>query len=146
MKPPKRYQNKPIPTMPEDSEPDWYELNTWCQRAKRKNRVKQLKNTISRLTAEAKELNTSRIILRNYLIHKRNYFIIQSRKAATEQERKNFLAATLSLNLFISLSYTSAEGSAERNGQDPIPHAIKFTDEEKNILHTITEQEEQQQH
>lgn len=115
-------------------------------RWKRKNRVKQLKNTISRLTAEAKELNTSRIILRNYLIHKRNYFIIQSRKAATEQERKNFLAATLSLNLFISLSYTPAEISAELNGQDPIPHAFKFTDEEKTILHTITEQEEQQQH
>lgn len=52
MKTPKRYQNKPIPTMPEDSEPDWYVLNQWCARAKRKNRIKQLKRTIARLRWE----------------------------------------------------------------------------------------------
>ena len=52
MKTPKRYQNKPTPVMPEDSEPDWYVLNQWCARAKRKNRVKQLKHTIARLSME----------------------------------------------------------------------------------------------
>ena len=52
MKTPKRYQNKPTPTMPEDSEPDWYVIYCWCQRAKRKNRVKQLKRTIARLRWE----------------------------------------------------------------------------------------------
>lgn len=52
MKTPKRYQNKPTPTMPEDSEPDWYVLNQWCARAKRKNRIKQLKHTIDKLSFE----------------------------------------------------------------------------------------------
>ena len=52
MKTPKRYQNKPTPTMPEDSDPDWYVLNQWCARAKRKNRIKQLKNTIAKLSFE----------------------------------------------------------------------------------------------
>lgn len=51
MKTPKRYQDKPIPVMPEDSEPDWYELNIWSQRAKRKNRVKQLKHSLERYKA-----------------------------------------------------------------------------------------------
>ena len=55
MKQPKRYQNKPTPMMPEDSEPDWYVLYGWCQRAKRKNRVKQLKRTIARLNREKEE-------------------------------------------------------------------------------------------
>lgn len=48
MKTPKRYQNKPIPTMPEDSEPDWYAINIWCQRAKRKNRIAQLKRSLEK--------------------------------------------------------------------------------------------------
>lgn len=48
MKTPKRYQNKPIPTMPEDSEPDWYVINEWCQRAKRKNRIAQLKRSLEK--------------------------------------------------------------------------------------------------
>lgn len=48
MKTPKRYQNKPTPTMPENSEPDWYVLNQWCARAKRKNRIAQLKRSLRR--------------------------------------------------------------------------------------------------
>ena len=52
MKTPKRYQNKPIPLMPEDNVPDYDRLEIWWQRAKRKNRVAQLKRTIARLRAE----------------------------------------------------------------------------------------------
>lgn len=53
MKTPKRYQNKPIPLMPEDNVPDYDRLEIWWQRAKRKNRVKQLKRTIERLNNES---------------------------------------------------------------------------------------------
>lgn len=38
--------------MPEDSEPDWYAIYCWCQRAKRKNRVAQYKRTIAKLNRE----------------------------------------------------------------------------------------------
>lgn len=48
MKTPKRYQNKPIPLMPEDNIPDYDSLEIWCQRAKRKNRIKQLKHSLER--------------------------------------------------------------------------------------------------
>lgn len=48
MRTPKRYQNKPIPLMPEDNVPDYDRLEIWCQRAKRKNRVKQLKQSLKR--------------------------------------------------------------------------------------------------
>ena len=53
MKTPKRYQNKPLPLMPEDSEIDWMRFEIWGQRAKRKNRIKQLKRTIERLNNES---------------------------------------------------------------------------------------------
>ena len=52
MKTPKRYQNKPIPLMPEDNVPDYDRLEIWWQRAKRKNRVRQLKNTIGKMRHE----------------------------------------------------------------------------------------------
>lgn len=56
MKTPKRYQNKPLPMMPEDNVVDDWVINQWCQRAKRKNKIKQLKRTIARLEAENFEL------------------------------------------------------------------------------------------
>lgn len=34
--------------MPEDNEPDWYVLETWFARAKRKNRTAQLKRSINK--------------------------------------------------------------------------------------------------
>lgn len=40
--------------MPEDSEPDWYVIHQWCQRAKRKNKYKQFKRTIKHLRSELK--------------------------------------------------------------------------------------------
>ena len=55
MKTTKRYQNKPTPTMPEDSEPDWYVLNQWCARAKRKNKIAQYKHTIALLKYRLKD-------------------------------------------------------------------------------------------
>lgn len=110
-------------------------------RWKRKNRIKQLKNTIRTLNDKLADANLSRIILRNYLINKRNAYILRSRKAETEQARKDWLAATLDLNLLISLSYTPSELTAELNGQDPIPHALKFTPEERTILHSLRDEE-----
>lgn len=56
MKTPKRYQDKPTPLMPEDNEPDWYTLNIWSQRAKRKNKIAKLKRTIKRLIKEREHL------------------------------------------------------------------------------------------
>ena len=55
MKTTNRYQNKPTPTMPEDSEPDWYVLNQWCARAKRKNKIAQYKHTIALLKYRLKD-------------------------------------------------------------------------------------------
>ena len=110
-------------------------------RWKRKNRVKQLKNTIRTINNKLADVNLSRIILRNYLINKRNACIIRSRKAETEQARKDWLAATLDLSLFINLSYTPSELIEELNGKDPIPHAIKFTEEERAILTSLREEE-----
>lgn len=34
--------------MPEDSEVDWMQIDVWCARAKRKNRVKQLKRSLEK--------------------------------------------------------------------------------------------------
>ena len=110
-------------------------------RWKRKNRVKSLKNTIRTINNKLADANLSRIILRNYLINKRNAFIIRSRKAETEQARKDWLAATRDLSLFINLSYTPAELIEKLNGKDPIPHAIKFTAEERAILTSLREEE-----
>jgi hypothetical protein len=112
-----------------------------CTRWHRKNRVKSLKNTIRTINNKLADANLSRIILRNYLINKRNAYIIRSRKAETEQARKDWLAATLDLSIFINLSYTPAELIAELNGKDPIPHAIKFTEEERAILTSLREEE-----
>lgn len=112
-----------------------------CSRWHRKNRVKQLKNTIRTINNKLADANLSRIILRNYLINKRNAYIIRSRKAETEQARKDWLAATRDLSLFINLSYTPAELIEELNGKDPIPHAIKFTEEERAILTSLREEE-----
>lgn len=41
--------------MPEDSEPDWYVLNQWCARAKRKNKIAQYKHTIALLKYRLKD-------------------------------------------------------------------------------------------
>ena len=109
-------------------------------RWKRKNRVKQLKNTIRTINNKLADANLSRIILRDYLINNRNAYIIRSRKAETEQARKDWLAATRDLSLFINLSHTPAELYAELNGKDPIPHAIKFTAEECAILTSLREE------
>lgn len=52
MKTPKRYMNKPLPMLPEDNVVvDWV-IEIWCARAKRKNRIAQLKRTIARLNRE----------------------------------------------------------------------------------------------
>ena len=74
------------------------------------------------------------------MLFRSNAYIIRSRKAETEQARKDWLAATLDLNLFISLSYTPSELMDELHGKDPIPHAIKFTEEERAILHSLREE------
>ena len=116
-----------------------------CARWKRKNRVKQLKNTIRTLNSKLADTDILRIILRNFLISKRNAYILRSRNAETEQIRKDWLAATRDLNLFISLSYTPEELDAEANGQDPIPHALKFTPEERTILAALREEESSKQ-
>ena len=120
------------------------ELHEDRARWKRKNRVKQLKNTIRVLTEKLSDTDLSRIILRNYLINKRNAYILRSRKAETEQARKDWLAATRDLNLFINLSYTPAELIEELNGKDPIPHALKFTPEERTILRSLREEGQQE--
>ena len=145
MKTPKR-EYKKYYICPATGEPDEWTLGNIDARWKRKNRVKQLKNTIRTLNDKLADANLSRIILRNYLINKRNAYILRSRKAETEQARKDWLAATLDLNLFINLSYTTAELIEELNGKDPIPHALKFTPEERTILTSLREEEAQQQH
>lgn len=48
MKTPKRYQNKPLPMMPEDNVVDDCVIEIWCARAKRKNKIAQLKRTIDK--------------------------------------------------------------------------------------------------
>lgn len=60
MKTPKRYQNKPIPLMPEDNVPDYDRLEIWCQRAKRKNRIAQYKRKIVKLTDQNEWLSAER--------------------------------------------------------------------------------------
>lgn len=103
-------------------------------RWKRKNRVKQLKNTIFRLTQEKEELNTARVLLRNYLVGKRNACILRARRAEMEEGKRLWLNETREYNLFLSLSMSSAELEAEMRGEDVLPHALKFTEEEKAIL------------
>lgn len=48
MRTPQRYQNKPLPMMPEDNEVDDWVIEVRCARAKRKNRVKQLKRSLEK--------------------------------------------------------------------------------------------------
>ena len=100
----------------------------------RKNRIKQLKNTIFRLTQEKEELNTARVLLRNYLVGKRNACILRARRSEIEEGKRLWLNATREYNLFLSLSMSSAELEAEMRGEDVLPHALKFTEEEKAIL------------
>ncbi len=47
--------------MPEDSTVDDMRIDVWCQRAKRKNRVAQLKRTIARMTAENRDFRSLRL-------------------------------------------------------------------------------------
>ena len=110
------------------------ELHEDRARWKRKNRVKQLKNTIFRLTQEKEELNTARVLLRNYLVGKRNACILRARRAETEEGKRLWLNQTREYNLFLSLSMSSAELDAEWRGEDVLPHALKFSEEEKDIL------------
>lgn len=56
MKTPKRYQNKPLPMLPEGADVDYDRIEDWCQRAKRKNREAQYKRTIKRLKEENEQL------------------------------------------------------------------------------------------
>lgn len=48
MKTPKRYQNKPLPMLPEDNVVDDWVVETWCARAKRKNKIAQLKRSLEK--------------------------------------------------------------------------------------------------
>lgn len=48
MKTPKRYQNKPLPMLPEDNVVDDWVIETWCARAKRKNKIAQLKRSLEK--------------------------------------------------------------------------------------------------
>lgn len=111
------------------------QVNT--QRWKRKNRVKQLKNTIRKVREEMEDINRSRIILRNHLILKRNANILRARSAETENEREMWLGATREQNLFLQLTMSREEKDAEWRGEDIMPHALKFSEEEKRILHDI---------
>ena len=45
-----------------------------------------------------------------------------------------WLNQTREYNLFLSLSMSSAELDAEWRGEDVLPHALKFSEEEKDIL------------
>lgn len=133
MKTPKR-EYKKYYICPATGEPDEWTLGNIDARWKRKNRVKQLKNTIFRLTQEKEELNTARVLLRNYLVGKRNACILRARRAETEEGKRLWLNETREYNLFLSLSMSSAELDAEWRGEDVLPHALKFTEQEKNIL------------
>lgn len=48
MKTPKRYMNKPLPMLPEDNVVDDCVIEAWCARAKRKNKIAQLKRSLGK--------------------------------------------------------------------------------------------------
>lgn len=106
-------------------------------RWKRKNRVKQLKNTIRKMKDEMEDLNRSRVILRNRMICQRNAYILRARKAGTEDARKLWLASIREHNLFLQLTMSRDEMDAQGRGEDVMPHALKLTEEEQQILHEI---------
>ena len=133
MKTPKR-EYKKYYICPATGEPDEWTLGNIDARWKRKNRVKQLKNTIFRLTQEKEELNTARVLLRNYLVGKRNACILRARRAEIEEGKRLWLNETRECNLFLALTMSSEELEAEMRGEDVLPHALKFTEEEKAIL------------
>ena len=129
---------------------DCYNART---RYKRKNRTRQLKNTISRLHKEIKELDASRRILRNFLISTRNLLLSDARATEDIAEKHDLLKQTRPYNLLLSLSLTPKEIDLERQGKDPYPpDTIHLTQEEKLILtltrnleeHTTIEQEGEQ--
>lgn len=55
MKTTNRYQNKPLPLMPEDNVIDYMQFENWCALAKRKNKIAQYKHTIALLKYRLKD-------------------------------------------------------------------------------------------
>lgn len=136
MKTPKR-DYKDYNWLPDCAErPDLHELESIKEdtRWKRKNRVRQLKNTITNLHIKQLSTDSRRQIARRQLGRIRDFLLIQARACTVQKHRVELLQYVGNCNLFLTLSMSPDELDLEFAGVDVRPYKLQLTEEERKII------------
>lgn len=112
-----------------------------CERWKRKNREAQYKRTIANLHKKLDDIDTCRIICRKHLGAIKDFFLTVSRAATTEDAKVYWLKKTGEINLILGVTVSDAELDAQFRGEPTPPCTMEYTDEERELLRKIREEE-----
>lgn len=111
-------------------------------RWKRKNREAQYKRTIANLHKKLDDIDTGRIICRQHLGAIKDFFLTVSRAATTEDAKVYWLKKTGEINLILGVTVSDEELDAQFRGEPTPPFTMEYTDEERELLKKIREEEE----
>lgn len=112
-----------------------------AQRWKRKNRVRQLKNTITNLHIKQLSTDSRRQIARRQLGRIRDFLLLTSREQKSLECRKNLLKLVGDCNLMLSLSMSDEELDREFKGENMQPYQHQLTEQERAIMRDREESE-----
>lgn len=110
-------------------------------RWKRKNKVRQLKRTITNLHKKLDDIDTGRIVARAQLGTLRDFFLSNSRAANNYDAKVYWLKQTRPINLILGVTISDAELEAQFRGEPTLPATMEYTDEERELLKKIREEE-----
>ena len=115
--------------------PELYET-----RWKRKNKIAQLKRTITRLHDKLEGMDDSRKIARRHLGCIRDFFLTLSRRAETAEGKVYWLGKTCSINLILGITVREEELDAQFRGEPTPPFTLEYTEEERELLGKFDEE------
>lgn len=126
-----------------DVEPDYFEPEYHAQEArwKRKNRVRQLKNTITNLHIKQLSTDSRRQIARRQLGRMRDFLLLSSREQKSIELKKSLLKLVGDCNLMLSLSMSDEELDREFKGENMQPYQHQLTEQERAIMRDREESE-----
>lgn len=115
-----------------------YEHARW----KRKNREAQYKRTIANLHKKLDDVDTGRIICRKQLGAIKDFFLKTSRAVTDCDAKVYWLKKTGEINLILGVTVSDEELDAQFRGEPTPPFTMEYTDEERELLKKIREEEE----